>query len=115
MKKLSLIAACLLAPVACALATDVTVTTLANTNQVKFTASPVAKALYLDCRGMLPAASTVSVLRTSSGGISDTLASVVCADGLGRAAVTNTWYPIRNEYLRYTGATNGTVKVVCGP
>jgi hypothetical protein len=94
---------------------DTKVTVLSDTNSLRFTAAPVARIGWIDCRTILPAASTVTVTRVYSTG-TDTVATVVCTNGVGRAAPNaTTWFPLYGEYLRYTGATSGVVRVITLP
>lgn len=97
---------------AAATAASYSATQLSNTNAVRFSAAPVARVEWIDLRNMLPAGATVAVERVYSTG-SDVIATVQCSAGLGRGAPnTNTWFLIRNEYLRYTGATSGVGRVI---
>jgi protein tyrosine phosphatase len=98
-----------------AIAGDMKVSTLDTTNATRFTAAQVARVGWIDCRSILPAASTVTVLRTYSTG-TDTVASVVCSAGLGRGGPNSTnWFAIYGEYLRCTGYTSGVVRVITLP
>lgn len=98
-----------------AIAGDMKVTELSTTNALRFTAAQVARVGWIDCRTILPAASTVTVLRTYTTG-TDTIATVVCTAGIGRGAPNSTnWFPLYGEYLRYTGATSGVVRVITLP
>jgi len=98
-----------------ALAGDMKVTVLSDTSAVRFTAAPVARLGWIDCRTILPAAATVTVQRVYTTG-TDTVATVVCTAGLGRGAPNSTnWFTLYGEYLQYTGATSGVVRVITLP
>jgi hypothetical protein len=98
-----------------ALAGDMKVTTLSDTNLVRITSAPVSRIGWIDCRTVLPAAATVTVQRVYTTG-TDTVASVVCTAGLGRGGPNSTnWFALYGEYLRYTGATSGVVRVITLP
>jgi hypothetical protein len=98
-----------------ALAGDMKVTTISDTNSMRFTAAQVARGGWVDCRSVLPAAATVSVSRIYSTG-TDTVATVVCSGGIGRGALNSTnWFFLYGEYLRYSGATAGVVRVISLP
>lgn len=87
-------------------------TALTTTNQTRYTALPVGQILWIDARTILPAASTVTVYRVFGSG-TDTVATVVCENGLGRGAPnTNTWYALINEYFQAGGYTSGVVRVI---
>lgn len=94
---------------------DMKVTELSTTNALRYTGAPVARVGWIDCRTILPAASTVTVQRIYASG-TDTVATVVCSGGLGRGGPNSTnWFTIYGEYLRYTGATSGVVRVITFP
>jgi hypothetical protein len=94
---------------------DMKVSELTTTNSVRFTAAPVARIGWIDCRTILPAASTITVQRVFATG-TDTVATVVCSGGIGRGGPNSTnWFTLYGEYLRYTGATSGVVRVITLP
>ena len=98
-----------------AIAGDMKVSALSSTNLVRFTAAPVARVGWVDCRTIQPAGATVSVQRVYATG-TDTVATVVCSGGLGRGGPNSTnWFALYGEYLRYTGATSGVVRVITLP
>jgi len=97
------------------LAGDMKVAVLSNANQVRFTAAQVARGGWVDCRTILPAGSTVTVQRVYNSG-TDTVATVVCENGLGRGPLNSTnWFFLYGEYVRYTGATSGVVRLITLP
>ena len=84
------------------------------TGSVRYVGHYVGRIHWIDCRNISPAASTVTVYRIySEGPGTDTVASVVCTAGLGRAAPnTNTWYAILGEYFAISGCDTGTVRII---
>jgi prepilin-type N-terminal cleavage/methylation domain-containing protein len=102
---------------AVAVAGDMRATTLTAANTaVRFTAHQIGRGVWVDARNVLPAGETVTVYRTYSGG-TDTVATVVCTNGVGRGPFNaETWYAIYGEYFKYTGPTNSaTVRVITTP
>ena len=102
----------LLAPPA-ARAAGLKSTSLTTTNAVRYTSENVARVVYVDCRSILPAGSTVSVSRVAST-LTNVIATIECSAGHGREApLTNeTWYALYGEYFSYSGATSGVVRVI---
>jgi hypothetical protein len=84
------------------------------TSSVRFVGHYVGRIHWLDCRDVSPAASTVTVYRTyTQGPGTDTVASVVCAGGIGRGPPnTNTWYALLGESFTFSGCTTGSVRVI---
>jgi len=84
------------------------------TGSVRYVGHYVGRIHWIDCRNISPAASTVTVYRIySEGPGTDTVASVVCTAGLGRAAPnTNTWYALLGEYFSISGCDTGTVRII---
>jgi hypothetical protein len=84
------------------------------TGSVRYVGHYVGRIHWIDCRNISPAASTVTVYRIySEGPGTDTVASVVCTAGLGRAAPnTNTWYALLGEYFAISGCDTGTVRII---
>lgn len=82
------------------------------TTNVRYTASAVGRIDWVDCRNLSEAYTTVTVYRIYSGG-TDTVASVLCTNGVGRGAPnTNTWFVLLAEYFRWEGAATGTVRII---
>jgi hypothetical protein len=82
------------------------------TANVRYTASAVGRIDWVDCRNVSAAYATITVYRVYSSG-TDTVASVICTNGVGRGApTTNTWYVLLAEYLRWDGAATGTIRVI---
>ena len=79
---------------------------------VRYTASAVGRIDWVDCRNISSAYATITVYRVYSGG-TDTVASVICTNGVGRGAPnTNTWFMLLAENLRWDGAATGTVRII---
>jgi hypothetical protein len=84
------------------------------TSSVRFVGHYVGRIHWLDCRDVSPAAATVTVYRTyTQGPGTDTVASVVCAGGIGRGPPnTNTWYALLGESFAFSGCDTGSVRVI---
>jgi len=84
------------------------------TGSVRFVGHYVGRIHWIDCRNISPAASTVTVYRIySEGPGTDTVASVICTAGIGRAAPnTNPWYALLGEYFSISGCLTGTVRII---
>jgi len=84
------------------------------TSSVRFVGHYVGRIHWIDCRDVSPATATVTVCRTyTQGPGTDTVASVVCAGGIGRGPPnTNTWYALLGESFSFSGCTTGSIRVI---